>query len=171
MKRNIGIGLAILIGLFPTISKAQFDNGSGIIGPHVGISNVTRATVLGIKFETGIAQIGTGVIGLDGTVDYYSFNGGDFGSQSYIFFIVSALYHLRIDDGSFDPFIGIGAGYLSERNTFLPVSGITYYNTDGSGFRPVISIGARYFLSRSIAIRLEFGTALVYAVGGVDFGF
>ncbi|MFI5263862.1 MAG: outer membrane beta-barrel protein [Candidatus Kapaibacterium sp.] len=153
------------------VSPAQFIGGSSLLGPHIGVSNVARATVLGVKFEEGITDAGPGVIGISGKIDYYSSNAGSLGNQTYLLGVLSANYHIRIDDGSFDPFLGFGIGYLSETNKFPDASGITFYNTDGSGFKFIFSFGARYFLSPNFALRLEFGTSLVYAVGGFDFGF
>ena len=170
VKKYFVIGLVIII-ILPSVSDAQFIDGTSILGAHIGVSNVAKATVLGVKFETVITNAGSGVIGFGAIADYYSYNAGDFGTQTYIFINASALYHLKLDDGSFDPFFGIGAGYLIEKNTYPPTGGIAYYNTDGSGFKAVISIGARYFLSPTVALRLEFGSSLVYAVGGIDFGF
>jgi hypothetical protein len=157
--------------LFPTLVVAQFVGGSSMLGPHIGVSNVARATVLGAKFEEGITEAGPGTIGVSGKLDYYSSNAGVLGNQTFIFAILSANYHIKFGDGSLDPFFGFGLGYLAETNKFPDASGITFYNTDGSGFRFVFSFGTRYFLSQNLALRLEFGTSLVYAVGGFDFGF
>jgi hypothetical protein len=157
--------------IIPSAAAAQFIGGSSILGVHVGVSNVIRATVLGVKFEEGAIEAGPGVFGISAKLDYYTSNAGSLGNQTYIFGVISANYHITISDGTFDPFLGLGIGYLSETNKFPDASGITFYNTDGSGFRPVFSVGARYFLSPSIALRLEFGSSLVYAVGGFDFGF
>ena len=156
---------------FPQFARAQFISGSSLLGPHIGVSNVSRATVLGFKFEEGITDLGPGTIGGSAKLDYYSWNAGNLGIQTYIFVTASANYHITLSDGSFDPFVGIGFGYLVETNKYPDQSGITFYNTDGSGFRFVFSGGARYFLSQNFALRLEFATSPVYAVGGFDFGF
>ena len=169
--RRFSFILILSLVIIPRIAPAQFIGGSSLLGIHVGISNVIRATVVGVKFEEGVTEAGPGTIGISGKLDYYTSNAGSLGNQTYIFGVISANYHLTISDGTFDPFIGIGIGYLSETNKFPDASGITFYNTDGSGFNVVFSIGARYYLSQSIAVRLEFGTSLVYAVGGFDFGF
>jgi hypothetical protein len=167
--KHIGIAIVILLLVLASVCKAQFAGGSAILGAHIGISNVARATVLGIKFEAEITEASPGFIGGSGTVDYYSWNAGNFGNQTYLFFIALVNYHLKIEDGSLDPYIGIGAGYLSERNTFSSPGSLTFYNTEGSGITLVLSLGARYFLSPNFAIRLEFGSSLVYAMGGLDF--
>src|SRR5579872_1807679 len=166
-----GLLVFIMIILFFSGVRAQVIGGTSLLGPHIGISNVARATVLGVKFEEGMTGAGPGIIGLSGKLDYYSSIAGSLGNQTYIFGVVSANYHIVIADGSVDPFFGVGIGYLAENNKFPDASGITFYNTDGSGFQFVFSFGARYFLSQSFALRLEFGTSLVYAVGGFDFGF
>jgi outer membrane protein W len=163
--------IIVFVFIFSSSAIAQFIGGSSVLGPHIGVSNVARATVLGVKFEEGATTVGPGTIGISGKVDYYSSNAGSLGNQTYIFGVISANYHITIADGSFDPFFGFGLGYLSETNKFPDASGITFYNTDGSGFRFVFSFGARYFLSQNLALRLEFGTSLIYAVGGFDFGF
>lgn len=161
----------LLFLLFPATDSAQFQTGSSILGPHIGISNVARATVLGAKFEQAIADLGAGTVGVSAKLDYYSWNSGPLGVQSYYFAVIAAQYHLRLEE-NLDPFAGIGAGYLYERNTWSdPSTGLNYYTPDGSGFKFLLTLGARYYLSPSIAVRLEFGSSLVYAVGGFDFGF
>jgi outer membrane protein W len=160
-----------LISIFSGLSNAQFLGGSSLLGIHIGVSNVARATVLGVKFEEGITQAGSGTIGGSAKLDYYSWSTLGI-NQTFFFITVSAQYHLKIEDSpGFDPFAGIGFGYLYETNKYPGSSGITYYDNVGSGFNFVLSIGARYFLSPSIALRLEFATSPVYAVGGFDFGF
>jgi hypothetical protein len=168
---NFCIVIILLLVALPRQSPAQFLSGSTELGPHIGVSNVSRATVLGVKFEEGIVDAGPGIIGGSAKVDYYSWNAGGL-IQTYFFIVASANYHIIFGDTSnFDPFLGIGIGYLYEKNSFPPSSGISYYNNDGSGFNFVFSVGARYYLSPGFALRLEFGTSQVYAVGGFDFGF
>jgi hypothetical protein len=171
--RNIYRALVLSSILLPRFAAAQFIGGTSLLGPHIGVSNVSRATVLGFKFEEGITEFGPGTIGGSGKLDYYSWNAGNLGVQTFIFVTASVNYHIKFGDGSLDPFFGLGFGYLSETNKFPDQSGsgISLYNTEGSGFNFVFSVGARYFLSQNLALRLEFGTSQVYAVGGFDFGF
>jgi len=168
--RNLCIAF-LFASFFPQLCTAQFLSGSSVIGPHIGVSNVDRATVLGLKFEEGITGVGPGFIGGSAKVDYYSWNSGGV-VQTYIFITASANYHLKLDDiPNLDPFAGIGIGYLYVTNNFPATSNIQFYNNSGSGFNFVFSAGARYYLSPGFALRLEFGTSQVYAVGGFDFGF
>ena len=157
---------AILFLLLPIVTKAQLS----LLGPHIGISEVARATVLGIKFEEGISNAGPGTIGGSAKLDYYSWTADLV--QTYLLITASMNYHLRLDDSpSFDPFLGVGLGYLYETNKYPASAGVTYYDNNGSGLHFILSIGARYFLSPGFALRLEFGSSQVYAVGGFDFGF
>jgi outer membrane protein W len=168
---KFGIVSIIMLAWFPGLSTAQFLSGSSVLGAHIGVSNVARATVLGVKFEEGFTEAGPGTIGGSAKVDYYSWNADGGVIQTYFFITVSGNYHLKLDDSpNFDPFAGVGFGYLYETNKY-PTSGFYYYDHVGSGFNVVLSIGARYYLSPGFALRLELGTSQVYAVGGFDFGF
>jgi outer membrane protein W len=170
MHRSIFF-LFVLVLLLPRLSFAQFTSSSSVLGVHIGVSNVARATVLGAKFEDGIAQAGPGVFGGSAKVDYYTWNAGGI-IQTYFFVTASANYHITLGDSpAFDPFVGLGIGYLYETNKYPSSSSISTYDNAGSGFTVVASLGARYYLSPSVALRLEFGTSQVYAVGGFDFGF
>jgi hypothetical protein len=173
LPKKICIALIVFLTFLPRLSRAQFIGGSSVLGVHIGVSDVSKATVIGFKFEEGITEVGPGTISGSGKLDYYSWNAGNLGIQTFIFVTASANYHIKLGDGSLDPFFGLGVGYLAETNKFPDPSGsgFTLYNTYGSGFRFVFSLGARYFLSPNLALRLEFATSPVYAVGGFDFGF
>src|SRR5579872_3675473 len=117
--RNKIFGFFLLAAFFPRHADAQFLGGSSVLGVHIGVSNVARATVLGVKFEEGFTGAGPGTIGGSAKVDYYSWNAAEGVIQTYFFIAVSGNYHLKLEDSpNFDPFAGVGLGYLYETNKY-----------------------------------------------------
>ncbi len=160
MKKNIILLTIAFLVTLPMLGKAHFDKGTTMLGPHIGLGSYGNAFTVGGKLEFGVTKpgdAGPGVIGIGLRVDYLSIGDG----YSLIGVLGSANYHFKVGDGSWDPYLGLGLGYAS-------FSGGGLYGVSGIQF--IGNAGIRYFMSRALALRLELGSGISYAVFGIDFG-
>jgi hypothetical protein len=162
--------LAVVLFLTPRLGSAQFNKGSMLIGPHIGLAAYGGSPAFGANFEVGITEpgkAGPGIIGISGRLDYWSYGFDSFDKFTWITVGVFGNYHFQLDDKRWDLFAGLGLGYQNVSWSYSgPGSGIASY---GSGIFFAGDAGARYFFSPGFAARAMVGFGLEWLVVGVDF--
>jgi hypothetical protein len=167
--------LSVLIAAFLFLSSknssAQFNNGSILLGPHIGLSGVGSQPTFGANFEVGVTdpgKAGPGIIGISGRLDYWSWS-ETYWKWTWITLAAFANYHFALEDKRWDLFLGLGFGY---ENVSTSYSGDPLFNNSayGSGIIFAGNAGARYFFSPNFAARALAGFGLTWLVLGVDFG-
>lgn len=162
--------LAIVVGSDAQPVAAQFALGYTDIGATVGLGNIGASAAFGGRFEKGLwaapEGLGTGVIGLQAGLTYYSWNEATFYSYTYIPIGVTANYHFNLTNDRIDPFLGLGLGYY-----------IVTCDYDGPGgdFCSASALyfigraGLRYFVSPNLALYGDAGAGAAALNFGVMF--
>ena len=142
-------------------SVSGFSPGYNDIGFVIGLGGLGGASLsFGGRFEHAVKalpDLGHGVLGIEAAFDYYAWSGGSgLGSYTwkYIPIGVTANYHIKLDDPTFDPFIGLGLGYQ-----IITCTAPGYPNgyCSNSNLYFIGRLGARYFFSPSLAGYLDVG--------------
>jgi hypothetical protein len=146
------------------VVNAGIGPGTHNFGNGVGFGPTLKAS-----FETGILDLGPGVITLGGEAafSFFSHNYGEGWSESWVTFIFGArgAFHYGWDVEGLDTYGGIplGIGFCAH---------IVDDHPGNSGYTPVypyvgIFFGASYFFTKSIGINGELGYNATYANIGV----
>ena len=173
-----------------TAASAQDEGytvGHTDFGPVIGLGGLGGADIaIGGRFEKAIKQLpdlGNGIIGIQASVDWYSFDqrflgfGSSFG-YTYVPISVIANYHFQIQTNKkWDPFVGIGLGY--QRVSYdCEINGIDYCDDDlygggdyGSGLYFVGRVGVRYFWRPRLALYADAGAGAANLHVGVMYKF
>jgi hypothetical protein len=163
MKKTI---FSMVFILFIMVSaQGQIKQGDNLLGPSVGLWVKGSVPILGANFESHVAQLGSGTIGLGGVFRYYSYTNtygnGDSWKYSFSSIGFQANYNFtEIGDGKFVPYLGLVLGYNSVNDTYTDVTKNGVYVTDvayTSGAWLWGQFGMRYFFSPSVAGTLRLG--------------
>lgn len=158
-------------------AHAQFVNGKSYLGPHIGLGYVGSGLTFGADYETPITkpgEVGPGMIGIGGELDYTSWGSGDnsFGYTWTFFDIgVSGNYHFMLDNKKIDPFVGLILGYRAASFKWNDGTSTTSALTGYGGLNLGGSAGVRYFLSPNLALQARLGFGFYLLAVGVDFAF
>jgi hypothetical protein len=165
MKILLSCFFIILLNLSPLHSQIQ--KGDNLLGASVGFWVKGSVPMLGLNFESHVADLGSGTIGLGGLFRYYSYTNdypnGDSRKYTFTSFGFQANYNFtQIGDGKFVPYLGLVLGYNNISNTYTDVTKHGVYITDvsyTSGAWLWGQAGMRYFFSPKFAgtVRLGFG--------------
>jgi hypothetical protein len=157
--------LLIIFSLNPLYS--QIKEGDNLLGASVGFWEKGSVPMFGINFESHVATLGSGTIGIGGLFRYYSYTfdyaNGDSRKYTFTNFGFQANYNwTEIGDGKFVPYLGLVAGYNNVTNTYTDVTHHGIYVSDvtySSGLWIWGQAGMRYFFSPKVAgtVRLGFG--------------
>ncbi|MGQ0647433.1 MAG: outer membrane beta-barrel protein [Gemmatimonadaceae bacterium] len=139
------------------------------IGPTIGLGGIGSAGVaFGGRIEKGIKALpdmGDGMLGIEASIDIYSYDYVVGHSFRYIPIGVTANYHFNVKSNrKIDPFLGLGLGYLTVSTSF----GGTYGN--GSGIYFIGRAGVRYFMKERLALYADAGAGAATLNAGVTFG-
>lgn len=173
--RRVSLAMLFLGGLMAVGSspaqaqERSFGVGSTYLGPVIGFGGIGSAGVsFGGRIEHGfwkVPSLGDGVIGIEGSFDYYHYSAGFAGTDykfSYIPFGVTANYHFKIKNPKFDAFLGAGLGY---EVISTPYNGAGY----GSSLYFVGRAGGRYLFTKSLALYADIGAGAAVVDVGIMF--
>ncbi len=172
MRMKSSLLSAVLIGMFflmPRTGSAQFTASSFDIGPHLGFGGWGGITfgAYGEKAITKPGEVGPGIIGISGRLDYSGWSDG-----AYTWYVIAfgafGNYHFKMDNNQWDPFVGLGLAYEHFGWTGPDVFG--WSPTWNSGVQFVGNAGIRYFFNPNMAIRAQVGFGLALLAIGLDFG-
>lgn len=165
---------AALAAFFAVPAYAQIETDGTYLGPHVGLGSYGNGFSIGADCEyvlTKPDEAGPGMIGLGGTVDYWSWSSGTEGDEyywtySWIPLGVYGAYHFVLSNRKWDLFAGFGIGYVIVNSSWQRRSGggvVTDYPAYSSSAYWNAVAGLRYFFSPGLAIqaRLGLGAALL----------
>jgi hypothetical protein len=178
MKKTIYLMVFILCVM--ASAQGQIKQGDNLLGASVGFWVKGSVPLFGVNFESHVAQLGSGTVGIGGLFRYYSYTNtyGNGDSRKYAFtsFGFQANYNFtEIGDGKFVPYLGLVLGYNSVNDTYTDVTHNNVYITDityTSGAWLWGQAGMRYFFSPSVAgtVRLGLGNNSFNTLElGVDF--
>jgi len=178
-KLTAALLATLVLALFAGRADAQFENRADYLGANVGLSGVGSAFTLGLDYEHGITNIGDvgpGIIGIGGLLDYFSYSYGynyiDFpysGTLTYFDIGVSGMYHFVLDNRKWDPFLGLVLGY--ESVSWSAPGGAPYASPYSSGLLLGGSAGVRYFFNDHWAAQARLGFGFYTLAVGVDYKF
>ncbi len=171
MRMKSSLLSAVLIGMFflmPRTGSAQFSTSTFAIGPHLGLGG-WGGTTFGAYGEKGITkpgEVGPGILGISGRVDYSGWSDGEW---TWYVIAVGAFvnYHFKMESTTWDPFVSLGLAY-----EHFGYSGPTYSwwtPSWSSGIYIAGNAGIRYFFNPNIAARALVGFGLSLLALGVDF--
>lgn len=147
-----------------------FKPGYTDIGPTIGLGGIGSAGIaFGGRFEHAIKRLpdlGNGVLGIEASVDIWSFNNGYLTSAFDYRFInigVTANYHFDVKSNpKVDPFLGFGLG-----NSSVSTDAAGGYS---SGVYFIGRAGIRYFYKPRLALYADAGAGASTLNLGVMFG-
>ena len=165
--RRIGAVL-VLAALGTTSVRAQgFGVGSLDVGPVIGLGGIGDASLaFGGRIEKAIKtlpDLGSGVLGIAGSVDHWSYN--LVGSYSYTMIGAIATYHFKVEDKQWDPFIGLGLGDV----IFSGFSGCGPACNGLGGLELIARGGVRYYFTPKTAGYADVGSGAASLNIGVMF--
>lgn len=178
MKRII---IIIVLLLSVSALRSQVKGGDNLLGVSLGFWAKANSPMLGVNFESHIAETEAGTVGLGGLFRYYSYgvnySNGDSRRYSFSSLGFQANFNFnQIGNGKFVPYIGAVVGYNKVSNTYTNVTQNNVFINDvsyTSGAWLWGQLGARYFFSRSVAgsVRVGFGNNDFNTLElGMDFG-
>jgi hypothetical protein len=138
----------------PGGASQRFGMGYTDIGFVLGFGGINDASLsFGGRFEKAVKPLpdladGTLAIGVSFDYWHYEWQGYEF---SHMPIGVTANYHVRIENGKWDPFFGLGLGYLIVDTPFPG-------DYEGSGLYFIARLGLRYFLKSRMALYGDVGT-------------
>lgn len=163
------VGLLVMVSGVAAGQSRIFGMGYKDIGPTIGLGGIGSTVSLGGRFETAIKQLpnlGDGALGIQVSVQYYhnSFGAG-VGKYSFSYIPIGATlnYHIKVNDGKIDPFVGAGLGY-----SIVSVSG-NFGGSSGSGIYFIGRGGIRYFLKDAFALYADVGAGAATFNAGLMF--
>ncbi|HUI31420.1 MAG TPA: outer membrane beta-barrel protein [Candidatus Acidoferrales bacterium] len=174
-KLSTWLFAVMMVAFFASSASAQFENQKNYAGVHIGLSGVGSTLTLGADYERGITnpgEVGPGIIGIGGLLDYYHWSENELGfggSWTYIDIGVSGMYHFVLDNKKWDPFLGLVLGYEIATWSWSGGSGLS--SPTAGGFTLGGSAGIRYFLSDSWALQARVGFGFYIFAVGVDYKF
>lgn len=186
--------LAILLLSSPIAATAQFEVGDNVVGLGLGIgghynaysSYSSQTPALGLYYEMGLTELGSGVLGLGGFVGYKSLaykNRALFGPGfdydwrwTYVIIGVRGACHYNEWHGipELDTYGGLMLSYNSVKwtdNTRYPEGYLASgtYGSSGIGFTGFI--GGRYYFTEQLGAQLELGYGISVLSLGVVYKF
>ena len=158
-----------------SVATAQAHGGFGAktfrLGPVLGFGHVGDAGMsFGGRIEKGIKELpnlGNGILSIEGSFDYYSWNGdGVLDDYSWKNIPISGTvnYHINTKSPKWDAFIGAGLGYLSVSTSY---AGLGSYS--GSGVYFVGRLGGSYSIANPLALYADVGAGAATLNVGVMF--
>jgi hypothetical protein len=178
MKKILGFVTAIAFASVAAQSASAqgFVPGYTDIGPIVGLGGIGDAGLaFGGRFEKGLQpmpSLGSGTLGVQVGVDYFSWSDRFGGSSDYSFnnlsIGVTANYHFRLTDTRLDPFVGLGLGY-ENWSCDGPGGIFDYCGTYSSAIYFIGRAGMRYFMSEKLALYGDVGAGAATLNLGVMF--
>ena len=174
------LALSMTVILAPN-ANAQFENKRNYAGVHLGAGASGGAFDLGLDYERGITnigEVGPGIIGIGGLLDYYSYSYGYYydafypsetGTLTYFDLGLTGMYHFVLQDRSFDPFLGLVLGYQSV--TWSAPGVAPFAAPYNSGLILGASAGLRYFFNRNWSAQARVGFGFYTFALGVDYSF
>ena len=149
---------------------AQFETGHFDIGPTIGLGGIGDAGIsIGGRAEWGMKpmeSLGTGILGIMGSVEIYSYDFPGGYDWSFISIGATANYHFKLTDTKIDPFVGLGLGF----HIFTcdgPFGDLGCADEGGIYF--IGRAGARYFISPRVALYGDIGAGAATINLGVLF--
>jgi hypothetical protein len=151
-------------------TTSHFKVGYTDIGPTVGLGGIGDAGLaFGGRFERGIKalpDLGNGVLGIEASVDIWSYNNRFVGTDydwRYINFGLTANYHFEVKGNPrIDPFLGLGLGNSTVDTDFA--------GDYSSGLYFIGRAGVRYFYKPRLALYADAGAGASTLNLGVMFG-
>jgi len=149
-----------------------FDSTTTDAGVVIGLGGLGDASFsFGGRFEKAIKDLpdlGGGVLGVEGSVDYYHYNynflGADYGGITVLPISVTGNYHFKLQNRKVDPFLGLGLGY--EHVSWS--CGV--YDCSGAGSSGIYFVGRaglRYYLNDKAALYFDAGAGAATVDVGV----
>ncbi len=181
--------LYLLIGLFLStqVNAQTFATGDNVVNIGVGFlggyrlsgySGVKASPALSAYFEHGFKELGPGVLGLGGGIEFrkvgydYSYGGYE-ASWTYLIIAARGVYHPNFaQTDKLDGYGGLALGYnsLTYKDTYYDKLGIGRPNF-GSGAFYSLFIGGRYYFTDKIAAFAELGYGLTNLKLGISLKF
>ena len=162
-RKLVGLmAVAMLVAAPAREAAAQLEKGYTDLGVVVGFGNTGEAGVsLGGRFERVIKELpnlGGGTLGIQASVDYWSYDYLNVYSYSYLPIGVTANYHIKMENKKIDLFGGAGLGYnIISCEYSGPGGALGDVCEDGSVY-VIVKAGARYFMTPKIALYGDIGT-------------
>lgn len=176
-------------------SSAQFEVGTNVINVGVGIGgaylsgwtgyNKSQTPAIGLSFEHGMWEAGSGTISLGAYVGYKSikdeyvdpyYNYSESWKWTYTIIGARGAYHFDVDNDKLDLYLGAMLSYniLTFKYTNNDPYYYNFYNSTWSypsyvGFSGFG--GIRYYLSDNIGLNAELGYGVAYLTLGASFKF
>lgn len=152
--------LGIMLGsALQASAQDGFTVGHTDAGPIIGLGGLGGADfAVGGRYEVGVKQLpdlGNGVLGIQGAVDYYNANYDFLGDDSFTYIPISVVanYHFNLKNKKIDPFLGLGLGYLYARYDCGTFCG----SASTGGVYLVGRLGMRYFMKPKMAFYADVG--------------
>jgi hypothetical protein len=165
-RKVAALSLMLALGSAPAAAQG-FGLGTLDVGPTIGLGGISGADfAFGGRIEKGIKalpDLGDGLLGIAGFVNYYNFDCGVFDCGSIIFFGATANYHFKITNTKWDPFVGIGLGY----NMWSEPEGV--FDAGYGGIELAANAGVRYYFSDKLAGYADVATGAAALNVGVMF--
>jgi hypothetical protein len=181
MRRNFLVIALVSALCLAGASVASAQGGEGFVlgytdvGPTLGLGGVGGADfAIGGRFEKGIKalpNLADGILGIQGSVDWYDYDNNIFGvDYGWTFIAIAAManYHFQLENKKIDPFVGAGLGYL---HASFDCGGFDCDAGDGIYFTG--RAGIRYFLRPKMALYADVGAGaatlnigLMFKIGG-----
>jgi hypothetical protein len=167
------VGVLILAGTSPAMGQyGGFNLKSMRLGPVLGFGNLGSAGMsFGGRFEKGIKELpnlGKGLLAIEASFDYYSWNSGagNAYSASAIPFSATVNYHVNTKSDKWGVFVGTGLGYMR-----WSYSGCGTICGANSGVYFVGRIGGSYSIANTLQVYTDIGAGAATLNGGVMFLF
>ena len=162
-----------------SVAAAQKHGGFGAktfrLGPVLGFGHVGDAGMsFGGRIEKGIKEVpnlGNGILSIEGSFDYYSWNGdGALHDYSWKNIPISGTvnYHVNTKSDKWGAFFGAGLGY-ENWSVDCPTSAGNACGTYSSGIYFVGRIGGTYAVAKAIQVYVDAGAGAATLSAGAMF--
>ncbi len=153
MKKNLVIALLLSLSLSVAAAEVNFQKGSQIVTPMVGITSY--AIPFGVGFEYGVTEN----IGVSGNLmlQFWSEDWGVWGySCTLITPSIEGAYHFTgLDLSKFDIYAGLGLGYSIYSWKWKDADQGEFDGVGGSGLYLSPFAAARYYFNEKTAVMLK----------------
>jgi hypothetical protein len=144
------------------------------VGPVLGFGNIGSAGAsFGGRFEKGIKElpnVGKGLLSIEASFDYYSWNYGAGNAYSWkaIPFSATANYHVNTKSEKWGVFLGAGLGYIHWSASCPSAACVGSFS---SGVYFVGRLGGSYTLAQTVQLYADVGAGAATINAGVMFLF